>query len=177
MDRLRQFLWSSNENGSLSVKPPPPKVADVQFIKELINDGRGTQVVEEIIMLCKNKDTCLPLSLKKYSIFVLALCARSADLKTKQAAYKAFPQICIHSDELFRFVDHCEMFSGKFSGWGRAHKAAISSWYNDQKPLHLAAKVTQCLESRKWTHKDLFTLAHITPTNTGTIWTLSERDI
>ena len=166
---LRKFLLFGNQNCSASVAALPPKVRAAQFIKDYINQKHGEQVVEEIVALCED-DVCLPPEIKRFSIFTLALCARSTLIETKQAAYKAFPKICIRPDELFRFVDHCEMFSGKKSGWGRAHKAAISGWYNNNTPIKLAIKVTQCLESRGWCHKDLIKLAHIVPKNTGMLF-------
>lgn len=48
------------------------------------------------------------------------------------------------------------------TGWGRAHKRAVSNWYtNFQKnPEKLARLVTKFKNRESWCHKDVLRLAH-----------------
>jgi len=54
------------------------------------------------------------------------------------------------------------IFLGETTGWGRAHKRAVSQWYTDfvENPEKLARLVTKFKNREGWTHKDALRLAH-----------------
>ena len=122
----------------------------------MLDGDRGEEAVKEILSVSAQPSTC------NAPIFALAACARLAkDLKAKQAAYKALAQVCKSPVRLFLFVDYSEKLSGATSGWGRAQRKAISSWYNDKDPVELAVDVTKYKSRHGWSHLDLLRLAHV----------------
>lgn len=121
-------------------------------------EGRGPEVVD-----CIHKVSIQGRSCKQNPVlYALALCARSNDPETKTAAYRVLPQVCRIPTHLFQFIKYCENESSG-TGWGRAHKRAVSNWYRRYKdePLKLAYLVTKYRNRHDWSHKDVIRLAHI----------------
>ena len=69
----------------------------LQAILKLIENGRGTEVVETIKTYSIEGRT----SKQNPIMFALALCAKSTDLPTKQAAYASLSEICRIPTHLF----------------------------------------------------------------------------
>eukprot|EP00128_Syssomonas_multiformis_P009867 Colp12_sorted_trinity150504_noHs@24244 len=100
---------------------------------------------------------------EKALIFTLALCARLGDERTKKAAYEALNAVCRIPTSLFMFVGFCEAVSDGGSGWGRAHRRAVSDWYNSKSAMDLAMHITKYQNREGWTHLDLLRLSHTVP--------------
>jgi len=167
LNRLRRNLCVESEfyqcDGTLVIK-------HMDCLYNLIANQQGIKVVREIEEFSKNGRTA-----KQHSLLLaLAVCARSEDLKTKQAAYRALPEICRIPTYLFLFVKFVEDL-GKITdtkqstGWGRALRRAVSSWYLTKDPKQLAVFVTKYQQRNGWSHKDLLRLSHTNPKeNKGT---------
>lgn len=131
----------------------------------MIINGRGHEVVEHIRDISVNGRACK----QDTAIYALALCARSNDPDTKSLAYKILSLVCRIPTHLFLFITYCENESAG-TGWGRAHRRAISTWYAQfaDDPLKLAYLVTKYRSRNGWSHKDVLRLAHVTPPNQAT---------
>ena len=124
--------------------------------------GRGPEAVKLIKDVSVNGRACK----QTPTLNALAICARSNDPKTKAAAYGILLDVCRTPTHLFEFVSLCEAESAG-TGWGRAHRSAISKWYNqfDEEPTKLAYLATKYKARHKWNHKDVIRLAHVKPKN------------
>ena len=51
------------------------------------------------------------------------------------------------------------------TGWGKAHKRAVSEWYTSfaKHPEQLALIVTKYKKRTRWSHRDIIRLAHTKP--------------
>lgn len=162
LKRLRRFLCLGSEGGSYYVGEKKLGKDNAQAILRLIAEGRGETVVAEVVEFSVGGRAAK----QDPIILALALCARSEDLKTKKAAYEALNRVCRIPTHLFSFVEFCQNLSAG-TGWGRAHRKAISSWYNFRSHKDLAVAVTKYKNRNGWSHLDLFRLCHIVPANEG----------
>ncbi|XP_022085359.1 60 kDa SS-A/Ro ribonucleoprotein-like [Acanthaster planci] len=160
MDRLRRFLCLGSETGTYYCKAKELGLQNMECIQKLIEDGRGEDVVKEILEYSLEGRTA-----KQDPILVaLVQCARCEHVKVKQQAYEAMPKICRIPTTLFQFVEFVEKIQGGFgTGWGRAQKRAISRWYNEKNPRQLAYAVTKYRNRNGWTHRDILRLGHVKP--------------
>ncbi|XP_077986822.1 RNA-binding protein RO60-like [Glandiceps talaboti] len=166
MKRLQRFLCLGSEGGTYYIKDNIELgKQNIECIDRLIDNGDGEKLVEELTKYSVEGRTAKQEPL----MLALAMCARSSDLKTKQAAYKALGDICRIPTQLFAFIDNVERIGKESSGtgWGRAQRRAVQKWYNDKKPTSLALAVTKYKQRNGWSHKDLLRLAHIKPANDG----------
>ncbi|XP_070532315.1 RNA-binding protein RO60-like [Ptychodera flava] len=166
MKRLHRFLCLGSEAGTYYVRDNLDLgKQNVTCIERLIENGDGEKVVDELKKFSVEGRTAKQEPL----ILALAMCARSSDLQTKQAAYKVLAEVCRIPTHLFMFVDNVERISkmSKGTGWGRAQRRAIQQWYNDKNAKSLALAVTKYRQRNGWSHKDLLRLAHIKPANDG----------
>ena len=91
------------------------------------------------------------------ALFALAMCAGLGDTQTKQYALeKALPKVARIGTHLFHFITYVE----QFRGWGRALKRGITQWYQFKTVDDLAHQVVKYQARDKWSHRDLFRLAH-----------------
>ena len=165
---LRRFLVLGSETGPYlpSHLSPPMRKENAPSIEMLISQEKGEDIVSEILKF-SNEGMAVN---QQAMIFALATCARDKDSKTKTAAYeKAFATVCKSPLDLFTFVDYAQAISKTLtgSGWGKAHRRAIGSWYNGLAPKDLAAAVTRYIQRNKWSHRDILKLAHVKPENDG----------
>jgi 60 kDa SS-A/Ro ribonucleoprotein len=72
-------------------------IENAQAVLKLIENGRGVEVVETIKTYSLEGRT----SKQNPIMFALALCAKSEDLPTKQAAYASLSEICRIPTHLF----------------------------------------------------------------------------
>ena len=166
MKRLRRFLILGSETPTYCIARPRLVREDASAILNLLQEGRGVDVVNEILNFSTQGRT-----VKQFPImFGLAICARKGDLLTKREAYKVLPQVCRIPTHLFMFVGYCEEFStyeGKSSsGWGRAHRNAMKKWYISKAsddPMKLAMDVTKYQKRKDWSHRDVARLTHLKP--------------
>lgn len=162
LKRLRRFLCLGSEDGTYYVQAKELGKENAQAILRLVAAGRGEEAVAEIVEFSVEGRAAK----QNPIIFALALCARSDDPKTKRAAYEALNRVCRIPTHLFAFVDFCQSLSAG-TGWGRAHRRAVSLWYNSKGHKKLAEAVTKYRSREGWSHRDLFRLCHIEPANEG----------
>ena len=163
MHRLKRFLVLGTTGGTYYVTEHKLGLENAKVILDLIKSGKGTEVVDTIREFsvdgrCAKQDQI---------IFSLAICARnvtSAD--TKKKAYEVLNAVCRIPTHLFHFVEFCESVSKSLNnnktGWGRAHRKAVASWYTDpNKPApKLAFQITKYKQRDGWSHRDLLRLCH-----------------
>lgn len=160
LKRLRRFLCLGSEGGTYYIGEKQLGRENAECIMRLITNGRGVEVVEEIV------DFSVQGRAAKQDpiIFALALCARDKNEETKQAAYESLQKVCRIPTHLFAFVEFCEGLSGG-TGWGRAHRRAVQKWYNEKKGMPLAIAVTKYRQRGGWSHLDVLRLSHVKPKN------------
>ena len=164
LNRLQRFLVLGSENGTYYTSQKTLGFENVRCVARLIKEGRGTEVVETIRQYsvegrCANQNAI---------VYCLAICARFHDEgkrfeETSRAAYKALPEVCRIPTDLFNFVQYCETISkciDEKSGWGRAHRKAISKWYCEKPAQKLAYLVTKYKQRNGWSNRDLLRLCH-----------------
>ncbi|XP_063401706.1 RNA-binding protein RO60-like [Mytilus trossulus] len=167
IDRLHRFLCLGTELGYYKANSQHRKFSrsEVQAIDRLIQAERGHEVVRCIKDVSVRGRACK----QNPTLYALAVCARSNDPRTKHAAYSVLNEVCRIPTHLFQFIKYCEEMSGHETGWGRAHRIAISKWYKQfvevglharKTPLKLAYLVTKYRRRFKWSHKDVIRLSH-----------------
>jgi len=97
MQRLRRFLCLGSEGGTYYQGEKELGIENAKAILKLIEDGRGTEVVATIKTYSIEGRT----SKQNPIMFGLALCAKSTDLPTKQAAYASLSEVCRIPTHLF----------------------------------------------------------------------------
>lgn len=131
----------------------------------LITNGQGKVVVDLI------KQTTRENRAPRYGplLYALALCAKSKDKATKNAAFRSLAEVCRLPTHLFQFIKFADILSGSHKGWGRAQRKGVSEWYNQKhfldnplKLLHLGCKYRR---RNTFSHKDVIRLGHVKPAN------------
>eukprot|EP00118_Oscarella_pearsei_P000347 m.4751 g.4751 ORF g.4751 m.4751 type:complete len:538 (+) comp11219_c0_seq2:222-1835(+) len=161
MNRLRRFLCLGSENGTYYTSEKELGKENAESILRLIEDGKGKQVVREIVDFSVSGRAAK----QNPILFALALCARSDDETVKKLAYGELSRVCRIPTHLFSFVEFCQKLSGGGTGWGRAHRRAIQFWYNGKGGGELAMAVTKYQQRGGWSHRDLARLSHLKPTS------------
>lgn len=156
--RVRRFLILGCEGGTYYTSERKLGLENAACIQQLIDGGRGPEVVREIV----DCSTANRAPKQQPLIFALAMCARSLDAETQQAAYQALGQVCRIPTALFNFIDYCETLSVG-TGWSRSHKRAISQWYTSKSASSLAFLMSKYKQRDGWSHRDVLRLAHIKP--------------
>jgi 60 kDa SS-A/Ro ribonucleoprotein len=90
------------------------------------------------------------------ALLVLAMCAGSSDLATRQAAFAALPKVARIGTHLFHFVDFVQVYRG----WGRALRRAVGNWYANRSVDSLINQVTKYRQRDGWSNRDLLRLSH-----------------
>ncbi|KAI6661890.1 60 kDa SS-A/Ro ribonucleoprotein-like [Oopsacas minuta] len=156
MGRLRRFLCLGSEGGSYYINEKKLGKENAKTIVRMLDTGEGQDVVIEILQYSTEGRTAK----QEPIIFALAICARLGDAETKKSAYIALPKVCRIPTHLFSFIEYCESLS-KGTGWGRAHRRAISEWYTEKAPYPLSILVTKYQQRNGWSHRDLLRLCHL----------------
>lgn len=163
LERFRRFLVLGSEGGTYYASQQQLGQENAQALMRLIAQGRGPEAVKIIVEYSTGGRTAK----QDPIILSLALCARSKHMETKRAAYAALGEVLRIPTHLFNFVEICETLSKPSTGWGRAHRKAIQKWYTGKKPRGLAIAVTKYKQRNGWSHRDLFRLCHVKPTDTA----------
>ncbi|XP_077488713.1 RNA-binding protein Ro60-like isoform X1 [Amblyomma americanum] len=173
--RLRRFLRTGLEGGRYQAGGVGG--ASTKFSSEsaptvhaLLDEHRGPELVKELLHVAACDGDSLQRAVCPEAVaYVLALCAASDHRPTKTAAYSAFPQVCRCPAQLFAVTRYLEEVS-EGTGWGRAHRRAVSRWYTagevengEGGARRLAAQTTRVVRRHRWTHADLLRLAHVRP--------------
>ncbi|XP_067144663.1 RNA-binding protein RO60 [Centruroides vittatus] len=157
--RLHHFLYLGTEGNCYNSKKPVFSLDSVHSIESLIADGKGKDVVQEIIRFASEGLSLCPDAI----LYALAVCAHSQNNEIKSAAFKAVDKVCSTSVELFAFNRFLSEVSKPTKAWGRARRRAISSWYSSKSAKVQACEVTKIIQRHRWTHLDLFRLSHHRP--------------
>ncbi|XP_062577419.1 RNA-binding protein RO60-like [Saccostrea cucullata] len=166
-EELVRFLRLGHSTNAYSSGSRDLNTMDADCVLELIRNEKGPRAVEII----KEFSEVHQAYKQDYIIYALAICCRSSDPNTKRAGYGILSDVCKIPTHLFKFVDFCQKISKeqsklKESGWGRAHRKAISNWYikyaDEEKHLTLMAyHLTKYRRREGWTHRDVIRKAHL----------------
>ncbi|XP_064457645.1 RNA-binding protein Ro60-like [Ornithodoros turicata] len=158
--RLRRFLYTGLEGNRYAPGRRDFSAETVHSVAALLSEKRGADIIAEVLKL--SRDGPRPLC-PDASAYALALCAASSCKTTKCAAYGALKEVCPNPAQLFAFSRFLEEASQGGTGWGRAHRWAVTNWYTTRRPRELAAHVTRVVRRHSWTHVDVLRLAHVKP--------------
>ena len=158
LTRFKRFLVLGSEGGTYYIGEQKLTKESIKTLYRLIGQGRGQEVVEVI------KEYSLQGRVHRQEplLFSLAACCRCSDLATKKAAYAVVNEVCRIPTHLFSWVVYCELLSTG-TGWGRAHRRAVSNWYLTKDPKNLAYLVTKYQQRNGFSHRDVLRLGHIKP--------------
>lgn len=165
MNRLQRFLCFGSEGGTYYIKEQKLGFENADALLRLIEDGKGCEAVQEIKTFSQEGRAAKPEPI----LFALAVSSQCSDAKTKQAAYKAVPEVCHIPTHLFTFIQFKkDLKEGMKCGmWGRALRKAVADWYNGKSGMAVALAVTKYKQRNGWSHKDLLRLSHLKPANEG----------
>ncbi|XP_009988204.1 PREDICTED: 60 kDa SS-A/Ro ribonucleoprotein [Tauraco erythrolophus] len=165
MNRLQRFLCFGSEGGTYCIKEQKLSFENAESLIRLIEEGRGCEVVQEIKTFSQEGRAAKQEPL----LFALAICSQCSDAKTKQAAFKAVPEVCCIPTHLFTFIQFKkDLKEGMKCGmWGRALRKAVADWYNGKNGMAVALAVTKYKQRSGWSHKDLLRLSHLKPASEG----------
>ncbi|NWX99183.1 RO60 protein, partial [Nothoprocta ornata] len=165
VNRLHRFLCFGSEGATYSVKEQKLGYENAEALVRLIEEGKGCDVVQEIKTFSQEGRAAKQEPL----LFALAICSQCADAKTKQAAFKAVPEVCDVPAHLFTFIQFKkDLKEGMKCGiWGRALRKAVADWYNGKNGMAAALAVTKYKQRSGWSHKDLLRLSHLKPASEG----------
>ena len=164
IDRLGRFFCLGSESGTYYADSEQLTHENLQCVQRLIAAGRGDEVVRKTIEYSVNGRTAKQDTL----MLVMAMCARQEiDPDTSKLCYEHLNEVCRIPTHLFTFLGYCEAASNG-TGWGRAHRRAISNWYfrfreSSEQARRLAMLVTKYRNRNGWTHMDVIRLAHLKP--------------
>lgn len=158
MERLRRFLILGVEGGTFYTTEKELTKQNAQSIVRLIAEN-GKGVVQEIVNVSKENRA----PKKDPSLFALALCATIGSESTRKDAYNAMQVVCNIPTHLFTFIQYCEMLSAPKTGWGRARRNAVATWYNRKSTQNLIYHTTKYKQRGGWSNRDMLRLAHVKP--------------
>ena len=165
MKRLARFFCFGAEGGTYYIKEKELAIQNAKCVQRLLEAGKGKDVVKEVVGFSEEGRAAK----QNPIIFTLAMCARQdGDPEVKKAAYDSLVKVCRIPTHLFHFIEYSEKLS-RGSGWGRAHRRAISNWYTRFKgnPKRLAQHVTKYKNRNGWTHRDVLRLSHLKTEDSG----------
>ncbi|XP_014791184.1 RNA-binding protein RO60 [Octopus bimaculoides] len=161
--KLNRFLSIGTEGPLYEFGEQILKRESAPTISKLIEDGKGKEVVKEVLAYTKEGKSIRKTPL----LFCLALCTRSSDKIAKRDAYKALAEVCTLPTDLFTFIAFSQTLNNPSKGWGKLQRKTISSWYNSKDPKQLAENATRYKSKAGWTHKDVLRLTHTKASNDG----------
>lgn len=96
------------------------------------------------------------------AIFALALCLKTGDVATRQAAALAVPKVCRTGTHLFALAEATKGLSAvkveggiQHWGWGPVLRRAFAHWYMGMDPDRLALQLVKYRQRDGWTHRDV----------------------
>lgn len=163
MMRLKRFLVLGSDGGTYYISERKLTQENGECVRKMLMAGRGKEIVDVVRQYSVEGRTFKQDPL----IFTLAMCARLGDPETKKAAYGAIEEVLRIPTHLFTFIEFCELLSpgskGGGTGWGRAHRRAISNWYNNKQVKNLVYLMTKYQSRNGWSHHNVLQLAHPNP--------------
>jgi 60 kDa SS-A/Ro ribonucleoprotein len=95
------------------------------------------------------------------ALFVLALCSKMGDVKTRSLAFAALPKVARIATHLFHFAEYIK----HFGGWGSGTKRAFANWYKTMSDERLVLQAIKYQQRDGWSHRDLLRKSHPVPTS------------
>jgi len=164
--KLLRYLILGSE-GTYYVQPKEHTAANLTALLRMLEAGKGEEAVSIIKTVSKEGRAARQAPV----LLALAMCCQLGDEVTKSAAYAALPEVCRIPTHLMEFLDKSEAVAqtkdgGGSTGWGRAHRRAVSRWYNEFRRSDakaLAEAVTKYQQRQGWSHLDALRLCHARP--------------
>merc|ERR1719498_762472 len=164
--KLLRYLILGSE-GTYYVQPKEHTAANLTALLRMLEAGKGEEAVSIIKAVSKEGRAAR----QTPTLLALAMCCQLGDQTTKSAAYAALPDVCRIPTHLMEFLDKSETVAktkkeGASTGWGRAHRRAVSCWYNEFRrsdAMALAEAVTKYQKRQGWSHLDALRLCHARP--------------
>lgn len=152
MTRLRRFLILGSEGGSYYANERELTLENVNAIRNLIADGRESEVVSEIVAMRDNNRApkLSPL------LFALAVVASEGSPEGRRLAFSNLNFVAKTASQLFEFVEYAD----SMRRWGRGFRSAVTNWYTAKSAHQLAYQVVKYRNRHNWTHRDLLRKAH-----------------
>ena len=168
--QLLRFLILGSTSGTYYTSAKEATVKNLGSLVRLMEAGKGPEAVGTIRSVSVEGRA----SRQTPTLLALAMCCQLGDPATKKVAYATLSDICRTPTMLFEFLSMGEMVAstkeGGGTGWGRAHRRAVSLWYNQYRgssPKALAEAVTKFQNRGGWSHLDALRLCHATPASPG----------
>lgn len=149
--RLERFLILGTEGGTYYASERDLTKANLSSVERAIASD-GVRVVRTVVDISHSGRA----PKNDPALLVLAMCAGSKDLPTRQAALAALPKVARIGTHLFHFAD----FVQSYRGWGRALRRAIGNWYAERDLNDLINQTIKYRQRDGWTHRDLLRLSH-----------------
>jgi 60 kDa SS-A/Ro ribonucleoprotein len=152
--RLERFLILGSEGGSYYAGECEITMENLDAVRRCIA-ADGARVVRTIVDVSSTGRA----PKNDPAILALALCAKTGNDATRQAAFQALPDVCRIGTHLYHFA----AFVNELGGWGRGTKRAVARWFNDKAPSDLAYQLVKYQSRDGWSSRDLLRLSHPTP--------------
>ncbi|XP_052270515.1 RNA-binding protein RO60-like isoform X1 [Dreissena polymorpha] len=151
IERLERFIFAGTV--------PRQLAAINDILQGLFRVSRGLEVVQMIYKISIHRRNARQDAL----IYAYAFCCRRSNDEVKLMAYSHLNNICRIPTDLFMFIKYCEDISRPGTGWGRAHRRAVSRWYRqfENNPERLFHLVTKYKRRSGISHVDVIRLAHV----------------
>jgi len=151
--QLDRFLILGTLGGTYYASERDITVENVDAVLECIKLD-GPRVVRRLVEV----DTAGRAPKKSPAHFVLALCIKHGDDRTRADAYLAVQAVCRTASHLFELVSQID---GLQKGWGRGLRRAVSDWYTSKSLDQVVYQAVNYGTRNGWSHRDLLRLAHI----------------
>lgn len=159
-NRLERFLILGTDSNTFYASAKQLTAENVNFIKTLLDDGKGYEVVNTIVAISDSGRA----PSNEPALIALALCASYTNddkvayaQQVRQYALARLSKVARTSTHLFHFLTYSQVMG---RGWGSAFKTAVRRWYLDRSEMSLANQVTKYKARDGWSHKDVLWLAH-----------------
>lgn len=149
--RLRRFLSIGSSGGTYYTNAGDLTRDNAEVAVRMAKDD-GAYLVEEITRISTEGRA----PKQNPAIYALAIASALGDDTTRRAARDAFPKVIRTGTHLFLFAGYRE----QFGGWGHGTRGAVSRWYTDRDPEHLAYQMLKYRQREGWTHADVLRTAH-----------------
>jgi 60 kDa SS-A/Ro ribonucleoprotein len=149
--RLDRFLIFGSERGTYYIREAKLTQENASAVKAAIAQD-GARVVRRVVEISESGRA----PKNDAALFVLAMAASAEDRATRAAAFAALPSVARTGTHLFHWLQYVKALRG----WGRGVRTAVSRWYTQKSPRHLAYQVLKYQARDGWSHRDALRLAH-----------------
>lgn len=151
-NRLDRFLILGAEGGTFYAGEKTLTVQNAATVRRLLKTD-GIKVVDQIVEI----STSGRAPKNEPAILALAIAAKEGDVKTRQAAFNAFPKVCRIGTHVFHFAEYIKALGG---GWGRGTANAFAGWYENMPVEKLAMQAIKYQQRDGWSHRDILRKSH-----------------